>query len=38
MISPSSSAVSNRPRKKSSAAILRLFVTIVAPSAMQAAG
>ncbi len=33
MISPSSSAVSNRPVKKSSAAILRLLVTIVAPSA-----
>ena len=35
MISPSSSAVANRPLKKSSAAILRLLVTIVAPSASR---
>src|SRR5216684_5707165 len=33
MISPSASAVENRPLKKSSAAMLRLLVLIVAPSA-----
>ena len=33
MISPGSSAVSNRPLKKSSAAIARLLVMMVAPSA-----
>ena len=38
MISPGSSAVSNRPVKNSAAGILRLLVTIVAPSATQAAG
>src|SRR5258705_9476747 len=38
IISPSASAVENRPLKKSSAAMLRLFVLIVAPSASTAAG
>src|SRR5712675_978560 len=38
MISPSASAVANRPLKKSSAAMLRLLVLIVAPSASTAAG
>src|SRR6185437_5744220 len=38
MISPSVSAVENRPLKKSSAAMLRLLVLIVAPSASTAAG
>src|ERR1700730_10840399 len=37
-ISPSCSAVVNRPLKKSSAAMLRLLVLIVAPSAGTAAG
>src|ERR1700747_3871957 len=38
MISPSSSAVENRPLKKLSAAIERLLVLIVAPTASPAAG
>src|ERR1700692_5131026 len=38
MISPSSSAVVNRPLKKSSADIARLLVLTVAPSATTAAG
>jgi hypothetical protein len=38
MISSGSSAVSNRPLKKSSAAIRRLLVMMVAPSPKQAAG
>src|SRR3981189_3246106 len=38
MISPSASAVVNRPLKKSSAAIERLLVFTVAPSASPAAG
>src|SRR5437660_1345122 len=38
MISPSSSAVVNRPLKKSSAAIERLLVLTLAPSASTAAG
>jgi hypothetical protein len=38
MISPSSSAVENRPLKKSSAAIERLLVLTVAPSETSAAG
>src|ERR1700733_3690569 len=38
MISPSSSAVVNRPLKNSSAAIERLLVLTVAPSASTAAG
>src|SRR3954447_11688700 len=38
MISPSASAVENRPLKKSSAEISRLLVLIVAPSASTAAG
>src|SRR6266853_6999835 len=38
MISPSASAVENRPLKKSSAAMLRLLVLMVAPSASTAAG
>ena len=38
MISPSSSAVENSPLKKSSAAIERLLVFTVAPSARTAAG
>src|ERR1700730_2002562 len=38
MISPSTSAVENRPLKKSSAAIERLLVFTVAPSASTAAG
>src|SRR5258708_38563168 len=37
-ISPSASAVANRPLKKSSAAMLRLLVLTVAPSASPAAG
>src|SRR5580704_12286989 len=38
MISPSASAVENRPLKKSSAAMLRLLVLTVAPRASTAAG
>ena len=38
MISPSSSAVVNRPLKKSSALISRLLVTMVAPSASSGRG
>src|ERR1700692_3526363 len=38
MISPSASAVVNRPSKKSSDAIERLLVLTVAPSASTAAG
>src|SRR5712664_4393129 len=38
MISPSASAVENRPLKKSSADIERLLVVTVAPSASTAAG
>src|SRR5712671_3270342 len=38
IISPSTSAVEKRPWKKSSAAMLRLLVLIVAPSASTAAG
>ena len=38
MISPAWSAVSNMPLKNSSAAILRLLVTTVAPSPSTAAG
>src|ERR1700689_98059 len=38
MISPSASAVENRPLKKSSAAIERLLVLMVAPSASTPAG
>src|SRR4029077_4688972 len=38
MISPSASAVVNKPLKKSSADIVRLLVLIVAPSASTAAG
>src|SRR5438105_14017293 len=38
MISPSSSAVENRPLKKSSALMLRLLVVTVASSASRAAG
>src|SRR6266478_9397206 len=38
MISPSSSAVENRPLKNSSADIERLLVVTVAPSASTAAG
>src|SRR5258707_13800223 len=38
MISPSASAVENKPLKKSSAAMLRLLVLIVASSASTAAG
>src|ERR1700694_721368 len=38
IISPSASADENRPLKKSSPAMLRLLVLIVAPSASTAAG
>src|ERR1700724_2171622 len=38
IISPSASAVENRPLKKSSAAMLRLLVFTVAPSASMGAG